>query len=222
MRDKSVIVGHAKGNAGWGISTSSPGYLTLRSGTELFGSVEQLADQDPRGDRHGAMMVAIRFEGSGVTVPLLNYTTKIPAEQTAAEIMSVLVKRGATDILTHYGPGGMATGLKWRMQTANGPMGFSLPINTDAVFEILTRDQVMKTNPGARVQQANRTAWRIIKEWILAQMALIETEMVTVEEVFLPYMLTGKQTLYQALSNGDLKMLPGADLGMLTSSDVGD
>ena len=27
------------------------------------------------------------------------------------------------------------------------------------------------------------------------QMALIETEMVTVEEVFLPYMLTGKQTL---------------------------
>ena len=71
----------------------------------------------------------------------------------------------------------------------------------------------MKTNPGARMEQANRTAWRIIKEWIPAQMALIETEMVTVEEVFLPYMLTGKQTLYQALSNGDLKMLPGADLG---------
>ena len=54
----------------------------------------------------------------------------------------------------------MATGLKWRMETANGPMGFSLPINTDAVFEILTRDQVMKTNPAARMQQANRTAWR--------------------------------------------------------------
>ena len=27
-------------------------------------------------------------------MPLLNYTTKIPAEQTAAEIMSVLVKKG--------------------------------------------------------------------------------------------------------------------------------
>ena len=32
-------------------------------------------------------------------MPLLNYTTKIPAEQTAAEIMSILVKKGATDIL---------------------------------------------------------------------------------------------------------------------------
>ena len=161
-------------------------------------------------------------EEKKITVPLLNYTTKIPAEQTAAEIISILVRKGATDILTHYGPAGMATGLKWRMETANGPMGFSLPINTEAVFEILTRDRVMKTNPAARMQQAARTAWRIIKEWILAQMALIETEMVTVEEVFLPYMLTGKQTLYQALSNGDLKMLAGADLDMLTSADVGD
>ena len=166
-------------------------------------------------------MITILHEEVSVAVPLLNYTTKIPAEQTAAEIMSILVKKGATEILTHYGSGGMATGLKWRMETSNGPMGFSLPINTDAVFEILTRDQVMKTNPGARMQQANRTAWRIIKEWILAQMALIETEMVTVEEVFLPYMLTGKQTLYQALSNGDLRMLPGADLDMLTSADTG-
>ena len=67
-------------------------------------------------------------------------------------------------------------------------MGLSLPINTDAVFEILTRDRVMRRNPEAPRQQANRTTRRIIKEWILAQMALTETEMVTVEEVFLPHM----------------------------------
>ena len=59
----------------------------------------------------------------------------------------------------------------------------------------------MKTNPAARMQQANRTAWRIIREWILAQMALIETEMVTVEEVFQLLPVTPvaqvKQTLYR-------------------------
>ena len=188
----------------------------------MFASAQGLAGQNRGGDRPGAIMLDILFEENSTAMPLLNYTTKIPAEQTAAEIMSILVKKGATDILTHYGPGGMATGLKWRMETASGTLAFSLPINAEAVFEILTRDQVMKTNPAARMQQANRTAWRIIKEWILAQMALIETEMVTVEEVFLPYMLTGKQTLYQALSNGDLKMLPGADLDMLSSADTGD
>ena len=57
-------------------------------------------------------MMDILFEENSITVPLLNYTTKIPAEQTAAEIMSILVRKGATDILTHYGPAGMATGLK--------------------------------------------------------------------------------------------------------------
>ena len=95
-------------------------------------------------------------------------------------------------------------------------------INADPVFEMLTRDRVMKTNPEARMRRVNRAAWRIIKEWILAQMALIETETVAVKEVFVPYMLTGKQTLYQALSNGDLKMLPGTDLDMLSSTDAGD
>ena len=103
-------------------------------------------------------MMDILHERVSVTVPLLNYTTKIPAEQTAAEIMSILVRNGATEILTHYGPGGMATGLKWRMETTSGTLGFSLLINTDAVFQILTRDRVMKTNPAARMQQANRTA----------------------------------------------------------------
>ena len=61
-----------------------------------------------------------------------------------------------------------------------------------------------------------------MKDWVVGKMAQIETEMVTMEEVFLPYMLTGKQTLYQALSNGDLKMLPGADMDMLSSSDSDD
>ena len=31
----------------------------------------------------------------------------------------------------------MTTGLKWRMETASGTIGFSLPINTEVVFEIL-------------------------------------------------------------------------------------
>ena len=34
-------------------------------------------------------------------MPLLNYTTKILVEQTAAEVMAIFVKKGATEILTH-------------------------------------------------------------------------------------------------------------------------
>ena len=38
-------------------------------------------------------------------------------------------------------------------------------------------------------------------------MALLETGMVTMDEIFLPYMLSGRQTLYQALAAGDFKTL---------------
>lgn len=50
--------------------------------------------------------------------------------------------------------------------------------------------------------QAVRVAWRIVKDWVVAQMALVDTGMVKTEEVFLPYLVTGNgQTLFQKLSN---------------------
>ena len=72
-------------------------------------------------------LIKIRPEEIRISMPILIYTTKIPAEHTASEIMSILVKKGATDILTHYGPGGMATDLKWRMETASGTLGCRAP-----------------------------------------------------------------------------------------------
>ena len=140
-------------------------------------------------------------------MPLLNYTTKVPAEKTAAEIMSMLAKKGATQVMMDYGLGGQPVGLKWRVNTAYGPLGFALPINSEAVAEVFIRQGVLTTNIQSRKEQAERTAWRIVKEWVGAQMALIETEMVSMEEVFLPYMLTDGRTVYEALSEGHFKAL---------------
>ena len=63
------------------------------------------------------------------------------------------------------------------------------------------------TSPESRRQQAIRTSWRILKDWVEAQMALLETDMVTMDEIFLPYMLSGGQTFYQALVAGEFKAL---------------
>jgi hypothetical protein len=37
-------------------------------------------------------------------------------------------------------------------------------------------------------EQAYKTAWANIRDWITAQMALLDTGMVKPEEIFLPYM----------------------------------
>ena len=56
--------------------------------------------------------------------------------------------------------------------------------------------------------QAERTAWRIVREWVHAQVTLIQTQMVTVTEVFMPYMLLdGHETAYERLMGGGMRAL---------------
>ena len=104
-------------------------------------------------------------------------------------------------------------GLKWRVNSKHELLAFALPINADAVFNVLTQQRILQTNPQGRTEQVNRTAWRIVKERVAAQIALIETGMVEMEEVFLPYMLTEGRTVYQALSEGSFKALESTGIG---------
>lgn len=142
-------------------------------------------------------------------MPLLNSSTKVSAQQTAQEIMTILARKGATDISVHYAKDAQPEGLRWRVPTPQGVLDFSLPINTQAVFNIMTKERLLVTDPARRMEQANRTAWRITKTWIQAQMALVETTMADFTEVFLPYMLSGDTTLYQhMLENSFQNPLP--------------
>jgi hypothetical protein len=126
---------------------------------------------------------------------LLNYTTKIPAEQTIGEIQKMLSNHGVMAMMTEY-DGPHVSAVSFKMDIAGKPMGFRMPCNWKAVYEIFTekagKRDIWDSARKARVleerkQQAIRTAWRIIKSWTEAQLALIEVNMVTIQQVFLPY-----------------------------------
>ena len=119
-------------------------------------------------------------------MPILNYTTRVPAEQTVMEITRLLVKYGATDIITSYGEDGEPRSLKWRLNTPHGPLAFALPCNVPQVFHLLTQDRIQVRDVEARRRQATRVAWRILKDWIEAQLALLDTGMVELEEYSCP------------------------------------
>lgn len=69
----------------------------------------------------------------------------------------------------------------------------------------------MMTDKGieAAVLQAKRIAWRQILRWVEAQLALVETDMVKMQEVFMPYIQVNikGQTLYEKLEESKFKML---------------
>lgn len=133
-------------------------------------------------------------------MPILNYTTKVDIYTTLGQIQGQLVKHGAKKILQDYDENGSISALSFMIETPNGPRGVKLPANVDAVHQVLLKQKVKCDR-----EQAERVAWRILKDWIEAQMAILESQMVQMEEIFLPYMLTGTgQTVFEQYQNNQL------------------
>lgn len=129
---------------------------------------------------------------------LLNYTTSISAEKTVSEIQSKLAKSGAHQILHEYDGLGNVNALSFRINTKFGEMAFRLPANITAVENVLKKQ--FRRGKFVTREQATKVGWRILKDWVEAQLALIETGMVSVEQVFLPYAQNQSgQTIYEAL-----------------------
>lgn len=135
-------------------------------------------------------------------MPIMNYTTKVDVFATLGEIQGQLVKHGAKKIMQDYDDDGHITALSFLIDTPNGPRGVKLPANVDAVLAVLTKQKVKCDR-----DQAERVAWRIVKDWVAAQMAILESEMVQMDEIFLPYMLNDKgQTLFQCYRQNQLSI----------------
>lgn len=140
-------------------------------------------------------------------MPLLNYTTTVSAERTAQEIQAKLGKAGATAVMMQYDQG-VITGLAFRIVTPHGTLPYMLPVRVEEVEKIFEREKRWAAiNRG----QPRKTAWRILKDWIEAQLALIETGMVATDEVFLPYLQSGEgESFYErVLKSGYALALPG-------------
>jgi hypothetical protein len=144
-------------------------------------------------------------------VPILNYTTTVSAAKTLAQVQAMLVKARATSVAFEYHEGGRVKGISFCAGTPLGERWFALPINTPGVAKVLHRQFPRRnfvTGPGA--DQAERVACRIVKDWLEAQLAIIESEMVTLDEVMLPYMRAGDSGTVYDLYRGSQLALPKA------------
>ncbi len=130
---------------------------------------------------------------------LKNYTTKIDPMRTAAEIDYILACNGATAIQKDI-TNGQIIALRFTVQTSLGMIPIQLPVNVDAVQKILKdmRQRKVRGAVDCSHEQAARVAWRCLKSWVEAQMALIQIGMATMDQVFLPYVLNNDgKTLYE-------------------------
>ena len=112
-------------------------------------------------------------------------------------VIDTLAAPGAVKIMVDY-EGGSPVAVTFGIETAAGPRGFRLPAAVDGTLRVFARQKIK-----ADREQAKRTAWRNVRDWVLAQIALVESCDAAMDEVFLPYLADREgRTLYQLYSSG--------------------
>lgn len=135
-----------------------------------------------------------------------NYTTKVDAYTSIGEIQGALARSGATKVMVDY-EGGRPVAVTFAINTLGGLRGFCLPAAVDGTLRVF-RQQNIKADR----LQAEMTAWRNVRDWVLAQLALVESCDVPVDQVFLPYLANKEgKTLYEIYASGQLLLGDGGD-----------
>lgn len=161
---------------------------------------------------------------------LKNYTSEVPVSQTIYRIEQVLIKCGVSGITKEYtSTNGEIGAISFQIEAPTGKLTIRLPADKDKAQDALWLDYVgddkgYLSKDGKTVSgygclkkkkradfsdQASRTAWKIIQDWVEVQMSMIQLKQADTLQVFLPYVFDGKQTFYQALQASKFRgMLP--------------
>ena len=139
---------------------------------------------------------------------LLNYTTKVAVDRSVAEIMRTLTKHGARAIMVENDDTGTITALSFQVLVDDKPVRFKLPADWRPVLEIIKKDP--RVPRGKKTEEhAKCVTWRILKDWIEAQVAILTTRMVQLDQVFLPYAVAPNgKTFYEHVKASNLLAPP--------------
>lgn len=141
-----------------------------------------------------------------------NYTSQVPAFRSIAEIDQILVEFGARNISKTYSKSKKLESIMFELPNPLDSRQFytvKLPARLDAV-----KHAIATTRPGwSDVDlegQAERTAWRLMLDWVKVQLSLVSMEQVEPLEVFMAYIYNhSKQaTMFELASQNHFKALP--------------
>lgn len=148
-----------------------------------------------------------------------NYTSTVSAEKSIASIEQLLLATGATSILKEY-DGTRVKALHFRLKVEWGEMFVILPANVARVYDAFVAERKMATSIQRQKmrEQAERTAWRLMEDWVRVQLSLIRMRQAEAAQVFMPYAVVGHQdgkplNMFQVFRAEQMKALPPPNPG---------
>lgn len=141
-----------------------------------------------------------------MTTQLKNATST--STRTFEAIQKTLASHKARQIVFDYGDDGRITAIAFSIEINSNLCPFRLPARIENVERILYPGR--RSLSVAQKDQAYRTAWANIRDWIAAQMAMVDTGMVRPEEVLLPYLINSEgQTFFEAMQERHFLLTSG-------------
>jgi len=141
-------------------------------------------------------------------MPIKNYTTTLSAMACVAKVQAALVEHGAIGVQMMFDADKRISALAFGLPNKDGKvLSFSLPCEWRKFQEVLHQQGVRRWQED---EYAYRVAWANIKDWVLAQMALYETQMVDMPQVFLPFAQgKGGKTIYELIQGSGMLLGDG-------------
>jgi hypothetical protein len=107
-----------------------------------------------------------------------------------------------------YDDQGHVIALSCKVSVGQQDLAFRLTSDWRPVLTLLEHDRKVPRHLRTQ-EQAIRVSWRIIKDGVEAQMAIVDTKMVQLEQVFLPYaIMPDGRTLYERVRDARFALPP--------------
>ena len=151
-------------------------------------------------------------------INIKNYTSTVDAIKSMANIESYLVEIGAKNINKEY-KDKVCVGIMFLLDVdeLNGQtIPFKLTAEKEKCYQVLLEKKEKETVRGVKEgakekirEQAERTAWKIVSDWVEIQCSMVMLEQAKPLQMFLPYVYDANknQTLHDKIIGGDIKLL---------------
>lgn len=143
---------------------------------------------------------------------LKNYTSSVPAHTTISFIEQYLAECGVMNVSKDYDGNRKPVSLTFTIKDGSREFQVRLPAKVADVHKYLWKDYCTNAKRPRKsesdfLEQANRTAWAIQRDWVQIQMTLIVLKQAEPIEVFMAYIWDGNQTVFQRLKSGGMRNL---------------
>lgn len=151
--------------------------------------------------------------------PIKNARSQADMGQLFARLEQVLTGHGARQIAMEYDDQGLRRSVTFAIPYRGRLLFARLPARIEQAQTVLKRQYDADVGSLRKMGQkaysyehAYRVAWRNIVDWVDAQMALVELELVRMEEVFLPYIVDPSgQTFFEAMEQRHFQLETGEE-----------